>query len=176
MMIICVMLEVVLVIVFYAVYAETIGFLSDVYLSELPGIGSVFELIDRDMTVTHLLAFVLAFFSVAVPVFLWAQIYALGIHNDPGAWLSEPANKVWAVLGGGIYLLVFALEAVNLYTLIAREANNPLPQVDSNPLMDALASNEPLAIGISILIAIINTVIAFMSVKATLALTNGDHP
>ena len=61
------LLEGAMLLLFFGVFPETMGLASEQFLSELPGIGGLFEMIDEDATVSHLLAFLLAVFSVTVP-------------------------------------------------------------------------------------------------------------
>ncbi len=152
---------------FYGIYTDTIGLMSNVYLSELPGIGQLFGLIDEEMTVSHLLAAMLAFFSCAVPIYIWSVILNEKIYEEPRAWLSKPLNQIKAGFMLFIFILVFALEVTNLYTLIAQHKNaGPLPTGDDGEMLSYLADNAGLGIFVSALVAIINTVIAMLTVKA----------
>lgn len=164
----CLLLEFFIWVLFYGIYTETVGLLSDVYLSELSGIGSLFMLIDEEMTVSNLLAGILAFFSVSTPVYIWSMVLKYRIHEDPQAWLSKPLNRIYAMLAGFIFLLVFGVEIVNLYTLIAQNENSgPLPGTGSTgELMQFLSQNKGLGIFVSFLMAIINAVIALITAKA----------
>jgi len=74
------------------------------YLCDLPGFGGVFCVIDEDMTVSHLLALVLAVFTVAAPIMIWSAVLDEHIHEDPRAWLASPMNRVKAGLAGLVYL------------------------------------------------------------------------
>lgn len=164
----CLLLEFFIWVLFYGVYTETIGLLSDVYLSELSGVGFLFGLVDEDMTVSHLLAGILAFFSVGTPVYIWSAILKYRIHENLQAWLSKPVNQIYALLAGFVFLLVFGVEIVNLYTLIAQsEASGPLPGTGhTGELMTFLSQNKGLGIFVSFLMAIINAVIALITAKA----------
>ena len=160
-------LEFVLWVMLYGVYAETIGLLSDVYLSELPVTGRLFALIDEDMSVSHLIAAMLAFVSCAVPVFVWSEVLSQRIYTDPQGWLSEPGHQIAAVLAAALLLIVIALEVVNLYTLIARQSMpGPLPVGGQTELMAFLADNKGLAIFVSLLMAVINVVVGFFTARA----------
>ena len=131
-------LELMMGTLFYGIYTDTIGLMSNVYLSELPGIGQLFGLIDEEMTVSHLLAAMLAFFSCAVPVYIWSVILNEKIYEEPRAWLSKPLNQIKAGFMLFIFVLVFALEVTNQYTLIAQHKNaGPLPTGDDGDLSDA---------------------------------------
>lgn len=164
----CLVLEFLVWVLFYGVYMETIGILSDVYLSELAGIGFIFSLIDEEMTVSHLLAGILAFFSCATPIYIWNIILSNNIHHDPQAWLSKPLNQIYAVLAGFLFVLVFSVEVVNLYTLIAQsEHNSPFYNTGTtSDFMNYLAQNKGLGIFVSFLMAIINAVIALITAKS----------
>ena len=161
-------LELAMLMLFYGTYSETMGMMSDVYLCDLPGAGAVFCQIDDEMTVSHLLAFLLAVFSIVVPLVIWSEIIDQQIFDDPGAWLASPANKVWTIIAAAVYGLVFLLETVNLYTLIAREsAAGPFGMAgDANPLMEFLAANQGLGIFVAVMIAVVNAVLAFIAVRA----------
>jgi hypothetical protein len=153
----------------YGVFSETMGLASNVYLSELPGIGKLFGLIDEEATVSHLLAFLLAVFSVAVPIMIWSVVLDEKVHLDHQAWLANPVNRMRAIFGLSLYGAVFLLEVLNLYTLIAQQAaSNPFGGVqDLDPLMAFLAQNKALGVFISILIAVVNLVLGLMTVLAT---------
>ena len=156
-----------MLIMLFGVYSETMGMLSDVYLCDLPGVGGIFCAIDEEMTVSHLLAFLLAVFSVAIPMAIWSEVITLRIYEDPQAWLIKPTNRVFALIALGIYAIVFALETVNLYTLIARESiGGPFMTTNANPLMEFLAANQGLGIFVAALVAIVNTVLALLTVRA----------
>ncbi|PJB70252.1 MAG: hypothetical protein CO093_08555 [Alphaproteobacteria bacterium CG_4_9_14_3_um_filter_47_13] len=163
----CLILEFLVWVLFYGVYTDTIGILSDVYLSELAGIGFIFSLIDDEMTVSHLLAGILAFFSCATPIYIWNTILQNNIHHDPQAWLSKPLNQIYAVLAAFLFILVFAVEVVNLYTLIAQSENtSPFYNTGTtSAFMGYLAQNKGLGIFVSFLMAIINAVIALITAK-----------
>ena len=161
----CLVLEFLLWAILYGVYAETIGLLSDVYLSELPGAGPVFAAVDEDLTVSHAIAAMLAFVSCAVPVFIWSEVLARRIYADPQAWLSEPGHQIAAVFAGLMLAVVFALEIVNLYTLIARQgAATILPAGGRTELMAFLAENKGLAVFVSVLMAVVNVAVGFFTV------------
>lgn len=154
--------------ILYGVFTETIGLLSDVYLSELPGAGIVFRAIDEDLTVSHAIAALLAFVSCAIPVFIWGEVLRQRIYLDPQAWLSDSSHRVIAALAGAVFVAVFALEVVNLYTLIARQSlPTTLPIGNGGALMSFLAGNKALGIAVSILIAVINVVVGFFTARAT---------
>ena len=162
-----VLLEAAMLIMLYGAYSETMGMMSDVYLCDLPGAGKLFCGIDEEMTVSHLLAFLLAVFSIAVPIAIWAEVFSRRILDDPQAWFSKPTNRAYAMIALAVYGLVFALETVNLYTLIAREsAGGPFMTTVANPLMEFLSRNQGLGIFVAGLVAVVNTVLAFLTVRA----------
>lgn len=166
-------LEFTMLVMFASTYTETMGLASNQYLCDLPGVGGLFCVLDEDMTVSHLLAFLLAVFSVAVPIMIWSVVVDESIHEDPRTWLANPMNRVKAGLAGLVYIAVIALEVVNLFTLIAQEtAPNPWasPQ-DQAPMMEFLAQNQGLGIFVALLIALVNTVLALLTVRATNALS-----
>ncbi|KUJ77230.1 hypothetical protein [Ruegeria profundi] len=162
------LLEGAMLLLFFGVFTETMGLASNQFLSELPGIGALFEIIDEDATVSHLLAFLLAVFSVAVPLAIWNVVLAEGVHLDPGQWLVDPMNRVKAILAGVVYAAVVLLEVVNLYTLIARETSSGpfATQAPTDALTAFLAENQALGIFVALLVAIVNTVLALITVRA----------
>jgi len=134
----------------------------------------VFCVIDEDMTVSHLLALVLAVFTVAVPIMIWSAVLDENIHEDPRAWLASPMNRVKAGLAGLVYAAAALLEVVNIYTLVARQSvsvSGPWgnPQ-DASPMMDFLAQNQGLGIFVALLIVLVNTVLALLTVRASRSL------
>ncbi|WP_143181431.1 hypothetical protein [Pseudovibrio exalbescens] len=160
-----------MLVLLFGTYSETMGMMSNVYLCDLPGAGGIFCGIDDEMTVSHLLAFLLAVFSIAVPMAIWSEVISRGIYRDPKAWLADPTNKIYAILALGVYGLVFALETVNLYTLIARQSvGGPFQTTDTNPMMEFLANNQGLGVFVAALVAIVNTVLGLLAVRAAYSL------
>jgi len=141
-------------------------------LSDLPVVGGLFELIDEDATVSHLLAFLLAVFSVAVPIMIWNVVLTEGVHLDPRQWLAHPMNRVKAVLAGVVYGAVVLLEVVNLYTLIAQDtAQGPFnTNAPADALMALLSENQVLGVFVALLIALVNTVLALITVRTAHAM------
>lgn len=160
-------LELMMGTLFYGIYTDTIGVMSDVFLSELPGIGPLFSMVDEQMTVSHLLAAMLAFFSCAVPIYAWSIVLNEAVYENPRMWLAKPLNQLRAGFMFFIIVLVFVLEVTNLYTLIAQHNNTgPLPTGQESEMISLLAENTGLGIFVSALVAIINAVIALLTVKA----------
>lgn len=171
----CCALEGGMLILLYGTYSETMGMMSDVYLCDLPGIGRAFCAIDDEMTVSHLLALLLAIFSIAVQLAIWSEFLRQRIYEDPQGWFAVPTNKVYAAIALGLFGIIFALETVNLYTLIARETiGGPFMSTDMNPLMEFLAANQGLGIFVAILVALVNAVLALLTVRTVHALTARD--
>lgn len=161
-------LESAMFVMFYAVYTETIGLMSNTYLSELPVIGGAFRALDPDANASHIISILLATFSVSTPIFIWSEILRQKILDDPQEWFSHPQNQIIASFAGLILFLVIGLEVVNLYTLVARET---MPsgfgvQTEGNDLMDYLAKNKGMAIGISAVVAVINIVLALFTTRS----------
>jgi len=170
-------LESAMFVMFFAVYTETIGLMSDNYLSELPVIGGAFAALDPDANASHIISFLLAVFSVATPIFIWSEIFRQKILDDPQDWLAQPSNQIIASFTGLILFLVIGLEVVNLYTLVARET---MPsgfevQTQQSGLMSYLAQNKGMAIGISAVIAVINIVLALFTVRAIRSLKSNQE-
>ena len=168
----CIGLESAMWTTFYAVYAETIQIMDQTYLSELPVVGSAFSALDPDANASHIIAMLLATFSVGTPIFLWAEIFRQKILDDPQEWFSHPQNQIIAGFAALVLVLVIALEVVNLYTLIAREVSSGgfVATTDAGGLMTFLAANKGMAIGVSAVIAVINIILALFSVRALRAL------
>ncbi|MBN9889379.1 hypothetical protein [Salipiger abyssi] len=174
--VLAVLLELSMLILLASTYTETMGLASNQYLCDLPGAGGLFCIIDEDMTVSHLLAYLLAVFSISVPIMIWSAVLDEDIHEDPRSWLASPMNRVKAGVAGLVYAAVVALEATNLYTLIAQQsAPGPWakPQ-DASPMMDFLAQNQGLGIFVALLIVLVNAVLALLTVRATRSLTKKD--
>ena len=161
------LLEGAMLLLFFGVFTETMGLASEQFLSELPGIGGLFEMIDEDATVSHLLAFLLAVFSVTVPLMIWNTVLEEEVHVNFQQWLSDPVNRVKAIMAGIVYGAVVLLEVVNLYTLIAREAaTGPFASAaPADALTAFLAENQALGIFVALLIALVNTVLALITVR-----------
>ncbi len=157
--------------VLFGTYAETMGMLSDVYLCDLPLMGAPFCALDEEMTVSHLLALLLAIFSIAVPIAIWNEMFRQNIFDDPQGWIAKPANRIYAAIALSVYALVVLLEVVNLYTLIAQQSTGgPFITHDQPPLMAFLAQNQGLGVFVAGLVAVVNTVLAFLTVRAARSL------
>lgn len=165
--------EMCMLLLLYGLYTDTLGLASNLYLGDLPVAGRLFEWLDPNATVSHLLAFLLAVFSVAVPVMIWSVVVNEKVHLDHQAWLASPVNRVRAMTAAALYAAVFLLEVVNLYTLIAQQtALNPFGgSVDLDPLTAFLSQTKALGIFISVLIALVNFVLGLLTVLAA----NGFH-
>ena len=166
----CLLLELVMGIMLMSVYAESIGLMRQTYLSELPIIGSAFMAIDPDATTNDLISLLLAVFSLGTPIFLWSSILNKKILDDPQDWLSYPNHKILAGLSAIVVALVVALECVSLYTLISREiaptADIFIQSTQADGLMAFLSENKGMGIAVSIVIVIINFVLALLTVRS----------
>lgn len=162
------LLEGVMSLLLYGTYTETMSLMSDVYVCDLPVLGRTLCAIDEEMTLSHVLALILAVFSIGVPLAIWKEVLAEQIYNAPQLWISKPVNRIKAMIAGCLYALVFLLESVNLYTLIARSGSSggPFLVKSNNALMDTLAQNQGLGVFVAALIVVINTVVALMTVAA----------
>ncbi len=174
---ICITLETSMFTMFYAVYTETIGLMNETYLSELPVIGAAFAALDPDANASHIISALLATFSVATPLFIWAEIFRQNILDDPQEWFSHPQNQIITVIACFVLLLVIGLEVVNLYTLVARESlpSGFLPETQEDNIMAYLAENKGLAIGVSIVIAVINIILALFTTRALRSLKSSQE-
>ncbi|MGN7437509.1 MAG: hypothetical protein ACTHOO_02610 [Alcanivorax sp.] len=159
-------LEAAMFIMFYAVYTETIGLMNETYLSELPVLGGMFGMLDPDANASHIISILLATFSVATPLFIWAEVHRQNILDDPQEWFSHPQNQILASIAGLVLIMVIGLEVVNLYTLVARGAEGGFVVQQESGVMAFLAQNKGLAIGVSAVIAVINIILALFTTRA----------
>lgn len=158
----------------FGAYSETMAMGSDAFLCNLPAMGQVFCYLDEEITVAHLLSFLLAVFSLSVPLYLWHEIIRLKIYEEPQAWFSKPANRVYAGIALVVFALVFTLETINLYALIAKytasQSGPFLAKANPNAMMDTLSANDDLAVFVAALIAVVNALLALMTARAMHAL------
>lgn len=159
-------LEAAMFIMFYAVYTETIGLMNETYLSELPVLGGMFGMLDPNANASHIISMLLATFSVATPLFIWAEVHRQNILDDPQEWFSHPQNQILASIAGLVLIMVIGLEVVNLYTLVARGAEGVFVVQQGSGVMAFLAQNKGLAIGVSAVIAVINIILALFTTRA----------
>lgn len=154
-------------VMFFAVYSESIGLMDETYLSDLPIIGAAFMQIDPDANASHIISILLATFSVGTPLFLWAEIFRQKILDNPREWISHPQNQVIASFAAIVLFMVISLEIVNLYTLVAKEAlpTGFIAQGQASDLMGYLAENKGMAIAVSIVIAVINIILALFTTR-----------
>lgn len=170
-------LELAMFVMFYAIYTETVSLMSEAYLSELPVIGGLFRLLDPDANASHIVSMLLAVFSVATPLFIWSEIHRQNILDNPQEWFSHPQNQVIASIAALVVLMVIGLEVVNLYTLVAREtmaAQGGFVMQTQTGVMTYLAQNKALAIGVSLVIAVINIVLAFFTTRTVISMKSGE--
>ena len=159
-------LEAAMFIMFYAVYTETVGLMNETYLSELPVLGGLFGMLDPNANASHIISILLATFSVATPIFIWAEVHRQDILDDPQEWFSHPQNQILASVTGLVLIMVIGLEVVNLYTLVAREgAQGGFVVQQESGVMAFLAQNKGLAIGVSAVIAVINIILALFTTR-----------
>ncbi len=162
---------------FFAVYSETVGLMDETYLSELPIIGIAFSYIDPDANASHIISMLLATFSVGTPIFIWREVHHQNILDDPREWFCHPQNQIIAGFAAMIMLLVIGLEVTNLYTLVARESmsSGVFVQAQESNVMAFLAQNKGLAIAVSVVIAVINIVLALFTTRAIHTLTSSKE-
>ena len=159
-------LESMMAVMFYSIYSETVTFMSQTYLSELPIVGLAFENIAPDANTSHLISGLLAVFSVSVPIVIWSYILENNILNNFQEFFSYPQNRIVAVLALIILLLVIVLECTSMYTLIARghsATGSGFITTEQTGVMLWLAENKGMAIGVSIVIAVINITLALFT-------------
>lgn len=168
-------LEAAMFIMFYALYTETVGLMNETYLTELPVIGSLFGMLDPDANASHIISMLLATFSVATPIFIWAEVHRQNILDDPQEWFSHPQNQILASVAGLVLIMVVGLEVVNLYTLVAKEgAQGGFIVQQESGVMEFLAQNKGLAIGVSAVIAVINIILALFTTRAFQSLNSEE--
>lgn len=169
-------LEFAMWLMFFAVYSESIGLMDETYLSDLPIIGAAFMQIDPDANASHLISILLATFSVGTPLFIWAEIFRQEIFDSPREWISHPQNQIIASFAALVMFLVISLEVVNLYTLVAKETlpTGFIAQNQESDLMGFLAKNKGMAIAISVVIAVINIILALFTARAFKVLKHSE--
>lgn len=163
-------LELGLATVLYAIISENIAQFSTGYLSEVPLIGSAFEAIAPEATPSHIIAVLLAFFIIAVPLYIWTYILSEKVLLDPQEWLSKPPNQIIASFAAFVLLLVVSLESINLYTLIVKQSvpAGGFLVTQQSDLLSFISENKALAIGISATLTIMNLVISLLTANAFL--------
>lgn len=163
-----VLLELTMGLMLFAVFSSGIGLMDEAYLSELPLIGEVFMYIDPDANASHLIAALLAIFSVATPLVIWTEIYQQNILDNPREWISHPQNQIIASMAALVLLLVISLEIINIYTLIAKQATpgGIYIQDEARDFMAYLAENKGMGIAVSIVISVINIILALFTTRA----------
>jgi hypothetical protein len=161
-------LEIAMWLMFFTVYTESIGLMDETYLSDLPIVGSLFMRIDPDANASHIVSGLLATFSAGTPIFIWSEIFRQNILDNPREWISHPQNQIIASIAALVLLLVVALEIVNLYTLVAKQSlpSGFITQSQGSDLMAFLADNKGMAIAVSVVIAVINIILALFTARA----------
>lgn len=162
----CFGMECMMFLLFYSVYTETISFMGETYLSELPLLGSVF--MHSDATASNIISIILALFTLLTPIYIWTEIFKHNIFENFRDWISHPSHRITASIALFILALSIGLEILNIYTMIAKEAmpQGGFIQVQAQSgMMSYLAKNKGLAIGVSIMIAIINMTLALFTVR-----------
>ena len=167
-------LELAMWVMFFCLYTAGMNLMDGTYLSELPIIGAVFMYIDPDANASHIIALLLATFSVGTPLFIWAEIFRQNILDNPREWISHPQNQIITGLAALVLLLVIGLECTNLYSLIAKKEmhalNGVFLQDKEAGLMEFLAQNKRMAIATSIVIAVINIILGLFTTRAFILL------
>ncbi|WP_444994763.1 hypothetical protein [Aliikangiella sp. IMCC44359] len=162
----CIAVEGIMFLLFYSVYNETISFMGETYLSELPLIGGAFQ--NSDATASNIIAIVLSLFTLLTPIYIFAEIIRQNLIENFREWIAHPSHKITAIVAVFILLLATGLEIINIYTMVAKEA---LPQggfvqvqSEQGDVMSYLAENKGIAVGVSLMITIINLTIAYFTV------------
>ncbi|GJL65993.1 MAG: hypothetical protein NPIRA05_09640 [Nitrospirales bacterium] len=152
----------------FAILSENIADFSRLYLSELPLVGPLFDSIAPEATPAHIVAGLLAFFIIAVPVYIWAYILEEKIIQNAQEWFSVPQNQILATLAGIVLAFTISIEWLSLFTLIAK-AGAPVSAfapTQQSEFLEFIGQNRSLAIGISATLTIMNLVIALFAAAA----------
>lgn len=169
-----VLIDLMIGIMLYSTYAQTMSVGTHVYLCDLPLAGFVFCAVGPDMSAMHLLALLMAVFSIFVPMMIWSEALRIGIFEDPEGWLALPGSKLKATLALAVLGVVVLVELVNMQTLITQESlPGPfdLPGETQDNWAEYLATNRGLALFVSVLIVIMNLVLALITVRAARGLS-----
>ena len=161
----CIFLESLLFSIFVVIYSK-IGILNEVYIEDTPIIGSIISTISPDATAGHLIAGVLALFSVVIPVTIFMEAFEHRVFDNPQQWLSERNNQVILTLVCVVIFLIIFLETASLYTAIAKEAIPTEVFSDEEQVetfMTFLAQNKGYAICVSAVLAVINLAMSFFT-------------
>ena len=168
----CALLELGVGTLFYTIYASVIDLMGGTYLAELPILGLLFGWISPDATASHLIAALLAVFSISTPIILFSECLKQEIFSNAQEWFSHAQNKVLAGISISVLLMVIALEVICLRVMIMRQSEDQqttafgIQQSQQNVVLDTIAQDSGLAIGVSIVIAIVNLLIAFFTIRA----------
>ncbi len=172
----CMVLEVSVWLMLFSVFVENIQFASNSYLYDLPVVGGLFKSMP-DTNASHLISALMALFCVASPIFLWSYIIDQKIMNNFQAWVQYPQHKFYCVFGLILATLVVGIECLNIYELISKQAAEPeglIQTVEEADLQKWLAENKGMAVAASLILTLVNFILALISVKAFHALKSEE--
>ena len=153
-------LEIILLVLHFAVYIQTINVLPvDLYLPliELPAVGFLFAW-DPDFTLAHLLSAVFATATVVLPVMIWRHIFAEDILDDAGSYFVGLLPKLQAAIVIAVYGGLVTLEFKMLYARVQANALNPFAGAG-----DASPEGLGFAIFVSAMAVLVNFALAMFT-------------
>ncbi len=163
----CVVLEITIWTTLFSVFTENIRLANTTYLTDLPIVGAIFNSFP-DANASHLISALMALFCTAVPIMLWSYIEDEKVFANFEAWIQYPQNQFYCAFGVLMALTVIGLEALNLYELISNQAAQPVGFVQTQEeagLKKWLAENKGMAVAASLILTLINFLLALMSVR-----------
>lgn len=154
-------LEIILLVLHFAVYIQTIDVLLPVdlhlSLSELPVVGFLFAW-DPEFTLMHLLSAVFATATVFLPVMLWYHILAEDILDDAGSYFVGLLAKLKAAIAIAVYGGLVTLEFEMLYARIQANAFDPF----AGPA-HASPESTGFAVFVSVMTVLVNFALAMLT-------------
>ncbi len=171
----CMVLEASVWLMLFSVFVENIQFASNSYLYDLPVVGGLFKSLP-DTNASHLISALMALFCVATPICLWSDIIDQKIMSNFQAWVQYPQHKFYLAFGVILAALCILIEALNLYEIISKQAAEPIliQTAEEADLQKWLAENKGMAVAASLILTIVNFILALISVKAFHALKSEE--
>jgi len=168
----CLILEGALLTVLYSSYTQTLNLMSTTYLSELPLLGSVFSY-TQDASARDLICFLLAIFSIGVPIIIFKFIDDEKIFADFQDWISHPQNKIVAAIGLSLFAIVIAIEVSTMFNLLSPDTHGRFVTKTPSTGLTALMEKSTFTAGvISLVIVIVNCALAFATTRVLKNLRN----
>ncbi len=172
----CFVLEMSVFTTLFSAFVDNIQIANSTYLNDLPLIGAIFP-DTSETSASHLISALMALFCVATPIWLWSWIISEKIMDNPQLWISYPQNQIYAGLAAVLIVLVIGLECLNLYELISKQAAQPegfVKTAEEASIQKWLAENKGMAVAASLILTLVNFVLALISVKAFHALKSEE--